>query len=82
MADPAELVAGPEEEVAYRPQDAIGRVIEYSLVTGAAGLFLASVQNTMARSQVGAFGVFTRFGSTTAWASTFCQGYYETQTQH
>ena len=33
-------------------------------MTGAAGLFIASVQNTVAKEQVGAFGVFTRFGRT------------------
>ena len=70
MADPAELVSGPEEEIAYSPKDAIGRVIEVSLVTGAAGLFLATVQNTLARNHSSAFGVFTRFGGTTAWFST------------
>lgn len=69
MADPAELASGPEEEVPYQPQDAIAKVVDVSLVTGAAGLFLSTVQNTLARSQVGAFGVFSKFGSTTAWFS-------------
>lgn len=70
MADPAELVSGPEEEIPFSPKDAIANVIEVSMVTGAAGLFLAAVQNTLARGESSAFGVFTKFGGTTAWFST------------
>jgi hypothetical protein len=70
MADPAELLSGPEEEIAYQPKDTIGKVIEASLLTGSAGFFLATVQNTLSRSS-GAFGVFSRFGTTTAWFSMF-----------
>jgi hypothetical protein len=48
----------------YQPQDALGRSARSAAITGAAGLFIASVQNTVAKEQVGAFGVFTRFGTT------------------
>lgn len=56
----------------YHPQDALGASIRSTALTGAAGLFLAAVQNTVAKENVGAFGVFTRFGRTigifgTAW---------------
>lgn len=70
MADPTELVNG-DEEIPFEPKDAINRTITISLTTGAAGFFLSTVQNTLARSQVGAFGVFTKFGPTTAWFSTW-----------
>ncbi|EXJ56551.1 hypothetical protein A1O7_06895 [Cladophialophora yegresii CBS 114405] len=48
----------------YQPQDALGRSARSAMMTGAAGLFIASVQNTVAKEQIGAFGVFTRFGRT------------------
>jgi len=48
----------------YHPQDALGASVRSATLTGAAGLFLASVQNTVAKENVGAFGVFTRFGRT------------------
>ena len=48
----------------YQPQDALGRSARSAVVTGAAGLFIASVQNTVAKQQIGPFGVFTHFGTT------------------
>jgi len=69
MADPTELVSGPEEEVTFEPKDVISRTVEVSLTTGAAGLFLSTVQNTLSRQQVGVFGVFSRYGGTTVWAT-------------
>jgi hypothetical protein len=56
--------AMPDDSPSYEPQDAIGRATRTALLSGAAGLFLAAVQNSTTRSQVGAFGVFTRFGRT------------------
>lgn len=48
----------------YQPQDALGASTRAILLTGTAGLFLAAVQNTVTKQNVGAFGVITRFGST------------------
>ncbi|WPG98038.1 Hypothetical protein R9X50_00082200 [Acrodontium crateriforme] len=50
----------------YHPKDAIAAAIKATLVTGSAGLFISTVQNTLSKQNVGAFGVFSRFGSTTA----------------
>jgi len=51
---------------AYHPKDAIAESFRSAKFTGAAGLLLAAVQNTLARENVGAFGVFTKFGGTIA----------------
>ena len=59
-----------EDLSTYSPQDALGRSARSALLTGAAGLFIASVQNSMAKQQIGAFGVFTRFGRTVGVMST------------
>lgn len=48
----------------YHPKDAIGGAIKATAVTGTAGLFIAAIQNTLARRPVGAWGVLTRFGGT------------------
>lgn len=50
----------------YEPQDAIGKAIKNGAMLGGAGLFLAAVQNTVAKENVGMFGIFSRFGSSTA----------------
>ena len=50
----------------YEPKDAIAQSTRSATFTGSAGLLLAAVQNTLARENVGAFGVFTRFGGTIA----------------
>lgn len=68
MADPTELAAGAAEEVAFEPTDAIAKVWSTSLKTGAGGLFIATIQSTLARGRVGPFGVFSVFGSTIAWS--------------
>lgn len=47
----------------YHPQDAIGLATRATVLAGTAGLFAAAVRNTVAKENVGAFGVFTRFGS-------------------
>jgi len=64
-----------EDSPVYQPQDALGRSARSAVLTGAAGLFIASVQNTVAKEQIGPFGVFTRFGRTigllTAMGGTF-----------
>ena len=52
--------------VPYEPKDAIAQSVRSATFTGSAGLLLAAVQNTLSRENVGAFGVFTRFGGTIA----------------
>lgn len=53
------------EEV-YHPKDAIGASLKAAGLTGAAGAFMSSIQNTLTRRNYGAWGAFTRFGGTTA----------------
>ncbi|KAM0716091.1 hypothetical protein Q7P37_008605 [Cladosporium fusiforme] len=48
----------------YHPKDAVGSAIKATLVTGGAGAFISTIQNTLTKQNVGAFGVFTRSGST------------------
>jgi len=50
----------------FIPQDAIAISVKSATMTGGAGLLVAAAQNTMSRTNVGAFGVFTRFGNTIA----------------
>lgn len=50
----------------FHPQDAIGGAVKNGTMLGGAGLFLAAVQNTMAKQNLGALGIFSRFGTTTA----------------
>lgn len=61
------------EEHQYHPKDAIGDTIQATLVTGGAGLFVSSVQNTLRKQNIGAFGVFTRTGGT---VGTFGEHYH------
>lgn len=53
-------------EVTFQPQDAIGKATKNAAMLGGAGLFLAAVQNTVAKENVGMFGIFSKFGSSTA----------------
>ncbi|KIV77272.1 hypothetical protein PV11_09083 [Exophiala sideris] len=48
----------------YHPKDALATTVHAVTYTGAAGLFLAAVQNTVAKENVGPLGVFSRFGRT------------------
>ncbi|TVY84766.1 NADH-ubiquinone oxidoreductase 21.3 kDa subunit [Lachnellula suecica] len=50
----------------YHPKDAVKEGVNASLVTGAAGAFISAVQNTLTKRNVGAWGIFTRTGSTVA----------------
>ncbi|EMD00194.1 hypothetical protein BAUCODRAFT_572453 [Baudoinia panamericana UAMH 10762] len=50
----------------YQPKDAVGAAIQATGITAAGGTFLAAIQNTMARQNVGAMGAFSRFGTTIA----------------
>ena len=51
-----------EEEVAYKPKDAVGLSIESTLITGAAGLTIAAIQNSLTKQNVSGWGVLTRGG--------------------
>jgi hypothetical protein len=55
----------------YEPKGAIAQSVRSATFTGSAGLLLAAVQNTLARENVGAFGVFSRFGGTIALFGTY-----------
>lgn len=48
----------------YHPKDAVGSAIKATLVTGGAGAFISTIQNTLTKQNVGAFGIFTRTGGT------------------
>lgn len=48
----------------YTPKDSIKEALNGSMITGAAGLFISSIQNSMTKRNVGAMAVFTRTGST------------------
>ena len=55
-----------DSDPTYHPQDAIENTVSSGLRVGGAGLLLAAVQNTLTRENIGAFGVFTRYGGTVA----------------
>lgn len=55
-----------EGEETYRPQDAIANSVQALSITGGAGLFISAIQNSLARQNVSAWGVFTRTGGTAA----------------
>ncbi|KAK7521458.1 uncharacterized protein IWZ02DRAFT_430377 [Phyllosticta citriasiana] len=48
----------------YHPKDTIGRSMKSAAILGSAGVFVAATQNTLARQNYGAMGVFTKFGAT------------------
>jgi hypothetical protein len=48
----------------YHPKDALGHAVKAIAITGGAGAFVSTVQNTLTKQNVGAWGVFTRTGST------------------
>jgi len=48
----------------YVPKDALGHAVKAIAVTGGAGLFISTIQNTLTKQNSGAWGVFTRSGST------------------
>lgn len=62
---PAEMAATLDQRTDdYHPKDALGDAIKATLVTGGAGLFISTIQNTLTKQNTGAWGVFTRSGST------------------
>ncbi|MCJ1399294.1 hypothetical protein MMC11_002496 [Xylographa trunciseda] len=50
----------------YQPKDAVTAGIKSTLITGAAGALVSSVQNTLTKQNVTAWGIFTRTGGTIA----------------
>ncbi|OJJ02847.1 hypothetical protein ASPVEDRAFT_42368 [Aspergillus versicolor CBS 583.65] len=52
------------EDHHYHPQDTISRTMKTTGLTGSVGLFASAVQNTLARQNVGPWGVFVRSGGT------------------
>jgi hypothetical protein len=55
----------------YHAKNAVKSGVNGAFVGGAAGLLASAVQNSLAKSSVGAFGVFTRTGATVATLSMF-----------
>jgi hypothetical protein len=53
-------------EPAYEARDAIFEAIRTGALTGAGGFLMSAVQNTVQKQNVGAMGVFTKYGGTTA----------------
>lgn len=51
-------------ESQYERRDAIGLGVKGSLLVGGVGAILSGVQNSLAKQNVGAFGILTRTGST------------------
>lgn len=48
----------------YHPKDALGHAVKATLVTTTAGAFVSTIQNTLTKQNTGAWGIFTRSGST------------------
>ncbi|KAI0388863.1 hypothetical protein F5Y17DRAFT_470123 [Xylariaceae sp. FL0594] len=63
MANPHPIQKLVEERF-YHRKDAISAGIQGAMVGGGAGLLLSAVQNSLAKQNVGAWGVFTRTGGT------------------
>lgn len=63
-------MASSPEEHHFHQHDAIKSGIKGSLFGGGAGLITSAVQNSLAKRNVGAMGVFTRTGGTVAMFST------------
>ncbi|KAL9625048.1 MAG: hypothetical protein Q9160_000777 [Pyrenula sp. 1 TL-2023] len=55
-----------DEDRTYQPEDAIANSVQALAITGAAGLFVSAIQNSLARQNVSAWGVLTRTGGTAA----------------
>lgn len=55
-------MASPE----YHPKDALGAMTKDALVTGGFGAFIAGLQNTLTKQNLGTGAFFTKFGGTTA----------------
>ncbi|KAI0475438.1 hypothetical protein GGR56DRAFT_675565 [Xylariaceae sp. FL0804] len=65
MANPRPIKLEVQERP-YRPKNAIKTGVDGFLAGTVAGLTVSAVQNSLARGKVGAWGIFTRTGSTIA----------------
>lgn len=59
-----------DDDAVFEPYDTISRTIRSTVITGSAGLFLSAVQNTLSKENVGAFGVVSKYGRSTAMFGT------------
>lgn len=55
-----------ENEAVYQPKDAVGLAIESTLITGAVGLTVSAIKNTLIKQNITGWGVFTRTGGAIA----------------
>ena len=46
----------------YQPKDTIGETMRATAIAGGVGFAVSAVQNSLAKQNVGAMGVFTRTG--------------------
>lgn len=71
------MALDPEQQdsIVYEAQDAIGKATQGVLICGSAGFLFSAVQNVMTRQNVGALGVLTRFGGTTAIFGMYSTGH-------
>ena len=66
----AEQTMSQHEEEDYHAKDAIAPAVKSAGITGFAGVFVASIQATLTRRNIGALGTFTHYGGTIATFST------------
>ena len=66
MTSPGARHTMASQEIVYQPKDAVTAGIKSTLITGAAGALVSSVQNTLTKQNVTAWGIFTRTGGTIA----------------
>ncbi|KAK3321532.1 hypothetical protein B0H66DRAFT_551995 [Apodospora peruviana] len=64
----------------YHPKDAVAAGVRGCLVVGGAGLFIAAIQNSMAKQNVGSWGVVTRGGGIIATMASAGTAYEFTRT--
>lgn len=73
MANPHPIAKLYPEEP-YHAKNALTSGVNGAAIGGAAGLITAAVQNSLAKSSVGAGGIFSRSGATIATMSTSTLG--------
>ncbi|KAK8082802.1 hypothetical protein PG996_001583 [Apiospora saccharicola] len=65
MANPHPIIVLRPQEP-FHPKNAVKSAVTGSMVGGAAGFFASAIQNSLAKTNVGAWGVVTRTGGTVA----------------
>ncbi|TRX95939.1 hypothetical protein FHL15_003081 [Xylaria flabelliformis] len=76
MANPHPIQRLAEERRPFHPKDAVKSGLWGALGFGGAGVFFSAVQNSLAKRNVGAWGVFTRTGGTIASLTMLGTVYY------